>query len=254
MPVAEGWDPYFQNEAVTLYHGDCVEGMRSMRGCLIDAIVTDPPYCSGGSLESQKNSGGQGHRSVRLNNGEVSWFAADNMTTGGLVWLIRSVLIEGRRLMRPNRSALVFSDWRMVPFVAPALESSGLRYRNLIVWDKGAPGLGAGFRPCHEMVMEFTNGATEYRSNRGSNVIGSRRVPSSKRDHACQKPAELIAELLDVITSPGDLVVDPFAGSGEVLLGAMRSGRRAIGFELDESHCETIARRCSEEMIFSVNS
>ena len=240
--------PYYEDSHITLYHGDCVEIMRAMDGVSVDAVITDPPYCSGGALEAQKNSGGQGHRSERLASGEVEWFAADNMTTGGLVWLVRAVLVESRRVMKANRSAFVFTDWRMVPHLAPALESSGLRYRNMIVWDKMSAGLGMGFKPAHEIILEYTNGVTEYATKDGQNVIRSRRVASGTRDHACQKPLEVIARLIDVATPPGGTVLDPFSGSGSTLVAAKQRGRKAIGVELSEAHCETIARRCSQEM------
>jgi site-specific DNA-methyltransferase (adenine-specific) len=244
------FSPYYEDAGITLYHGDCVEIMRAMKGVSIDAVITDPPYCSGGALEAQKNSGGQGHRAERLKSGEVEWFAADNMTTGGLIWLVRSVLVESRRVMKPNRSAFVFTDWRMVPHLAPALESSGLRYRNMIVWDKMSAGLGMGFKPAHEIILEYTNGSTEYVTKTGQNVIRSRRVSSTKRDHACQKPLEVLAQLIDVSTLERGAVLDPFAGSGSTLVAAKQRGRKAIGVELSEEHCETIARRCSQEMQF----
>jgi len=242
--------PYYQDSAVTIYHGDCVEIMRAMEGVSMDAVITDPPYCSGGSLEAQKNSGGQGHRSELLASGDVEWFSADNMTTGGLVWLIRAVLVEARRVMRPNRSALVFTDWRMVPHLAPALESSGLRYRNMIVWDKMSAGLGMGFKPSHEIILEYTNGVTEYATKDGQNVIRARRVTSGKRDHACQKPLEVLARLIDVAVPEGGAVLDPFCGSGSTLVAAKQRGRRAIGIEIAEAHAETAARRCAAEMDF----
>lgn len=243
-----GLRPYYEDSHITLYHGDCVEIMRAMEGVSVDAVITDPPYCSGGALEAQKNSGGQGHRSERLASGEVEWFAADNMTTGGLVWLVRAVLVESRRVMKANRSAFVFTDWRMVPHLAPALESSGLRYRNMIVWDKMSAGLGMGFKPAHEIILEYTNGVTEYATKDGQNVIRSRRVSSGTRDHACQKPLEVLAKLIDVAVPPAGTVLDPFSGSGSTLVAAKQRGRKAIGIELAESHCETIARRCAQEM------
>lgn len=239
--------PYYQDKYVTIYHGDCVDIMRSLKEVKLDAIITDPPYCSGGSLESQKNTKGQGHRSERLRN-DVEWFSADNMTTGGLVWLIRTVLVESRRLLNPNRSAFVFTDWRMVPFLAPALESSGLRYRNMIVWDKGSAGLGVGFKPAHEIILEYTNGSTEYGTKTGQNVIRSKRVHTSQREHACQKPSDVMAKLLEVSTMPGTTILDPFMGSGTALMAAKQLGRKSIGIELNEGHCESAAKRCQQEM------
>jgi site-specific DNA-methyltransferase (adenine-specific) len=243
--------PYYQDGAVTIYCGDCVDIMRSLDEVCVDAVITDPPYCSGGALEAQKNSGGQGHRSKRLASGDVPWFSADNMTTGGLVWLVRAVLVESRRVMRPNRSAFVFTDWRMVPHLAPALESSGLRYRNMIVWDKLSAGLGMGFKPSHEIIMEYTNGVTEYATKDGQNVIRARRVSSTDRDHACQKPIEVLARLIDVAVPASGVVLDPFCGSGSTLVAAKQRGRRAIGIELDESYAEKAARRCAAELDFA---
>jgi DNA modification methylase len=252
--TGSGFRSYYEDASVKIYHGDCVEIMRAMKGVELDAVITDPPYCSGGSLEAQKNTGGQGHRSERLVSGEVEWFSADNMTTGGLVWLIRSVLVESRRLLKPNRSAFVFSDWRMIPFLAPALESSGLRYRNMIVWDKGSAGLGVGFKPAHEIILEYTNGATEYAAKTGQNVIRSKRVHTSERDHACQKPVEVIAKLLEVATVDGGTILHPFMGSGTMLLAAKQLGRKAIGIELNEAHCESAAKRYQQELALGIQN
>jgi DNA modification methylase len=243
-----GLRPYYEDSHITLYHGDCVEIMRAMEGVSVDAVITDPPYCSGGSLEAQKNQKAQGLRTATVQADGFEWFSADNMTTGGLVWLVRAVLVESRRVMKANRSAFVFTDWRMVPHLAPALESSGLRYRNMIVWDKMSAGLGNGFKPAHEIILEYTNGATEYATKDGQNVIRSRRVAASTRDHNCQKPLEVLAKLIDVAVPPGGTVLDPFSGSGSTLVSAKQRGRKAIGIELAESHCETIARRCAQEM------
>jgi len=242
--------PYYQDSAVTIYHGDCVEIMRAMEGVSVDAVITDPPYCSGGSLEAQKNQKAQGLRTATVQAEDFEWFSADNMTTGGLVWLVRAVLVESRRVMKANRSAFVFTDWRMVPHLAPALESSGLRYRNMIVWDKMSAGLGNGFKPAHEIILEYTNGATEYATKDGQNVIRARRVASGNRDHACQKPLEVLARLIDVAVPEAGAVLDPFCGSGSTLVAAKQRGRRAIGIELAEAHAETAARRCAAEMDF----
>lgn len=239
---------YYEDAHVTIYHGDCVPIMQAMTGVELDAIITDPPYCSGGALEAQKNVKAQGLRTATVQADDFEWFSADNMTTGGLVWLVRSVLVESRRLLKPNRSAFVFSDWRMIPHLAPALESSGLRYRNLIVWDKGSAGLGVGFKPAHELILEYTNGATEYAAKTGQNVIRSKRVHVSDRDHNCQKPVEVIAKILEVATPEGGTILDPFMGSGTMLLAAKQSGRKAIGIELNERFCESAAKRCAQEM------
>jgi len=90
--------------------------------------------------------------------------------------------------------------------------------------------------------------ATEYAAKTGQNVIRSKRVHTSERDHACQKPVEVIAKLLEVATVDGGTILDPFMGSGTMLLAAKQLGRKAIGIELNEAHCESAAKRCQQEM------
>jgi DNA modification methylase len=236
--------PYFDEHGVTIYHGDALAAMRQFPPSFADLILSDPPYCSGGMTEAQKGAATmQGVKRDSASRGRLPWFAGDNMTTGGLVWLLRSILIEARRVLVPNRSALLFTDWRMVPHLAPALESSGLRYRNMLVWDKGGGGMGRGFKPSYEVVLEYANGTTVYQAKNGSNMLRAARVHASKREHATQKPLALMRELMRVTLAPGGVVVDPFMGSGSTLVAAVECGARAVGVELDERHCETAVRR-----------
>lgn len=67
--------------------------------------------------------------------------------------------------------------------------------------------------------------------------------------HSCQKPLGLMQELIQRLTNPGDVIADPFAGSGTTLLAAKELGRRAVGVELEEKNCETIANRCAQECL-----
>ena len=242
-------NPFYEHGGITIYHGDCLDVLSKIPSASVDAVVTDPPYCSGGSLEAQKNTPAQGLRSKTVQDEAFEWFSADNMSTAGLVALLRSVLVCSRRFLKANRSAFIFCDWRMVPNISPALESSGLRFRNMLVWDKGNAGLGCGFRPAHELVLEYANGATEYFSTTGSNVLRFARVSSLTKEHGAQKPVPLIAQILSVASPPGGVVLDPFVGSGTTLVAAQQTGRRAIGIEVEERYCEIAAKRLEQEML-----
>jgi len=243
-------EPYYQREGVTIYHGDCLQVLNTFEPAIADAVITDPPYCSGGSLESQKNTAAQGLRTATVQADGFEWFSADNMSTAGLVFLVRATLVSARRFLKPNRSAFVFTDWRMVPNIAPALESSGLRYRNMIVWDKGHAGLGCGFKPAHEILLEFTNGTTEYQNKTGQNVVRSARVHSSERKHNAEKPVKLLSKVIATAVPEGGLVVDPFMGSGSVLAACIETGCRYIGCELEERYCETAVKRLDQGVLF----
>ena len=242
-------DAYYQDERVTLYHGDCREILSTLPANQIRAVVTDPPYCSGGFTETAKKAAaGMGLRSEIIR--ETGWFINDNMTTQGIAWLLSFVGGWSRRLCVEGATATVFTDWRMLTSLAPAIEGSGWRYQNLIVWQKPNAGLGTGFRACHELAMHFSNGTPEYFATDGSNVIDAKRVNASERLHQTQKPVELMREIIRVVSGEGCTLLDPFAGSGTTLLAAKLEGRKAVGIEISERYCEIAAERLRQGVLF----
>lgn len=225
-----------------VYEGDCLEVMRTLSSGSVGALITDPPYCSGGFNESQKHHAkGQGCRSETLR--DIGWFVNDNMTTGGLVWLLRQVSCEAYRLLPDGGSMCIFTDWRMYAHLAPALESSGLRLQNLVVWDKGSPGLGTGFRPQHELIIHLTKGKPTFYDRSVGNVISAKRIHSSRRLHQTEKPLDLLRALVRVTCPPNGVVLDPFCGSGSTLVAARDEGRRSIGIERDCDYCAVVRKR-----------
>lgn len=243
-------EPYYQDSAagVTIYHGDALDVMSGLPEASIDAVITDPPYCSGAISEANRvRSIGQGLRSETI--GRFGWFVGDNMGTAGLAFLLRAVAVGSRRLCKPSSSMLFFCDWRMVPTLAPAIESASLRYQGLIVWDKGNMGLGNGFRCQHELVLHYTCGDPEFHDKGTSNVIRCKRVSAAERDHQTQKPVELMGRLMNVVVPPGGVLLDPFAGSCSTLLAAKETGRKAIGIEHDEQWAEVAARRLEQGVL-----
>lgn len=230
-----------------LFHGDCLELLRSLPDKSVDAIITDPPYCSGGFSEVQKKSAThQGLRSETIRDGKEHWFTSDAMTTNGFLFLMRSVSNEGLRLLKDGGSLLCFCDWRMYPMLSGAMESSGLRLQNMIVWDKGNAGLGRGFRPQHELIIHLVRGTGKYYSNNGINVYGAKRINHTARDHPTQKPVDLLCELVQVVAPTDGVVLDPFAGSGSTGVAALRVGRRFIGIEREAEYIDVARSRIQQ--------
>ena len=226
--------------------GDCLDVMRTLAAGSVDAVVTDPPYCSGGLTETQRKSAKfQGLRTQTIKNGQ-EWFVSDAMTTNGYLYLMRGVANEAKRVLCDGGSLLVFCDWRMYPQLAGALESAGLRLQNLIVWDKGNAGLGRGFRPQHELIAHLVHGTGKYHSKRGTNVYGTRRVGAVDREHPTQKPADLLRELIEVVAAPDGAVLDPFMGSGTTGVACIQTGRRFIGIEIDEGYADIARARIAK--------
>ena len=225
---------------------DALDTLRRLPDASIDALVTDPPYCSGGVGEAQRTAAkGQGLRSGTLQ--RFGWFVGDNMGTAGLTWLLRSIAFEACRVVKPSGSVVIFCDWRMQSALQPAIESAGLRYQGLIVWDKGSMGLGTGFRNQHELALHFTLGAPEYHDKGTPNVLKTKRVSKAERVHQTEKPADLLRRIVRVVSPEGGVVVDPFAGSGSTGVAALAEGRRFIGVERDPDHAETARQRLAAE-------
>lgn len=221
---------------------DSLAGIQKMGAASVDAIVTDPPYCAGSVSESSRSSAkGQGIRSENI--ARFGWFTGDNMGTAGLVWMLRAMAFEAVRVVKPEGSMVVFCDWRMLASVQPAIESAGVRFQNLIVWDKGHAGLGLGFRAQHELAMHFTFGTPKYHCQSHGNVITSNRVGAKYREHQTQKPVDLMRPIVRTVAPEGGLVLDPFCGSGTTGVAARLEGRRFLGFERDAGHVATSIER-----------
>lgn len=213
--------PYYQDDAVTIYHGDCREILEAI-AC--DAVVTDPPYGIGLENHGQNDGrrraadytvAGDGCQGVGLH--VLEWAACRNLPT---------VFFASPRKPWPG-------DWR-----------------NLLVWDKGgAVGGGGDTATCWKQTWELVQVA-----NRGP-LFGSRdesvlRYPITPKDstlHACQKPLALMRYLLAKLGAA--LPVDPFMGSGTTLRAAKDLGRKAIGIEIEERYCEIAAKRMQQEVL-----
>lgn len=226
-----------------LHHGDCIIKMMQLEADSVDAVICDPPYCSGGVSEASRTQAkGQGMKeSIK----RFGWFVGDNMGTAGLIFLLRWVGLEAVRLLKDSGSMLVFCDWRMIPSLAPAIESAGLRFQNQIIWDKSSIGMGAGFRMQHEIILHYTNGRPVYHDASISNVLKCPRV-RGERHHQTEKPVNLMEQLIRVTTPPGGVVLDPFGGSGSTAVAAANLGRDAIMIERDPAHVETAQKRLAK--------
>lgn len=242
-------EPYFTDGRRVIYNGDCLAVLAQLEERSVDAVITDPPYCAGSVSEASRTAAkGQGLRSGNLR--RFGWFVGDNMGTAGLSWLLRSVAVESRRILKSSGSLLVFCDWRMFASLEPAIESAGLRFQGLVVWDKGSMGLGLGFRSQHELILHFTNGAPKYHAADVPNVIRAARVGASDRVHQTEKPVALMGKLVRVLVPEGGLAVDPFFGSGSTGVACRENACRCIGIEQDPHLCEVAAARLRQRALF----
>jgi site-specific DNA-methyltransferase (adenine-specific) len=213
--------PYYQDEAVTIYHGDCREIVSTLGR--FDLLLTDPPY--GVAL----NSRGQlfVRDDIKINM---------DQDTGMAEW-IKAICSATKTPV-----AMFFSPYR----------PCGYPWRNVLVWDKGgAVGGGGDQATCWKRTVELIGVSYNRPLNglRDAAVLRYPVTPACFRLHPCQKPRELLAYLLAKLTNPGDTILDPFAGSGTTGRAAKDLGRKAVLIELEEKYCEIAAKRMAQAVL-----
>ena len=202
------------------------------RGAALDvARPPDPPYCSGGFQEAGRASGSVGTDAAHKQ------IANDRLSTRGYQALLKQAFTH------PGAPFLyAFTDWRMWVWLFDIAESCGFGVRSMIVWDKGTPGMGRGWRAQHELILwacKATPPYDKYASGVG-NVIGDKRT--GNHHHTTEKPATLVGSLL--ANSPFvRTVYDPFLGSGTTIVAAEQERRTGYGLELDAPYVAVALER-----------
>lgn len=204
---------------------------RLLAGQSVDLICTDPPYCSGGFQESGKSSGSVGTTAAH------KMIANDTLSTRGYAALLKLAfaLIKAPYLY-------AFTDWRMWVHLFYITESSGYGVRSMIVWDKGSPGMGRGWRAQHELMLWGCKNTPPFDKHAPGigNVIQAKRTGNIH--HTTQKPVELIESLISNVPF-ARIVADPFNGSGTTLLACETQARNYIGMELDPAYVDVSIKR-----------
>jgi len=222
-----------------------------MAGRKADLVFTDPPF----NVPIDGHAGGLGqihHRDFAMACGEMSVSEFTDFLTKALSLMAAS--------SKQGSLHYICMDWRHVGEILAAGNSVYKEFKNLCVWVKHNAGMGSFYRSQHELVLVFKHGSTPHQNNiqlgkygrSRSNVWNYPGVNAFGRSseegnllalHPTVKPVALIADALMDSSSRGDLVLDPFLGSGSTLIAAERVGRVCYGLELDPLYVDTILRR-----------
>jgi len=199
--------------------GDCIEVMAHMpRGC-VDFILTDPPY-----LVNYRDRKG---RSIA------------NDVSGE--WLIPAFR-QMHRVLRDDALCVTFYGWNSADAFLTAARAAGFRPAGHIVFRKPFASNARFLRYEHEQAYLFTKGNPPVPDNPLSDVIHGWRY-TGNRLHPTQKPVGVLTTLIESLTPPAAIVLDPFCGSGSTLIAARQAGRNFIGIELDPVHHRTARDR-----------
>lgn len=221
---------------VDLRCGDALEVMRGMAGESVDAVVTDPPYGTGGHKVVRRNGRAVHRPSMERKDWDV-WDAA---------WIDPAA-----RLLKPQGRLATFCPITKTGEVIAAVERHGFPLLTHVVWEKPDPALAFPGRLAlaTEFVLVFGRGrlnVAKHEPNvwRGSAVKNGRdKQPFQTTIHPYQKPLGLLRWIVRLVAPPGGLVVDPFCGSGTTLIAAVMQGTSAIGVDNDAAYVAMAARR-----------
>ncbi|MAS14641.1 MAG: DNA methylase [Nitratireductor sp.] len=201
-----------------IFNADCIQAMRSFDRGSVNFILTDPPY-----LVNYRDRNG---RKV-ANDDNSRW--------------LRPAFNQMHRVLKDGSFCVSFYGWNKVDLFMDAWKAAGFRVVGHIVFRKRYASSAKFLRYQHEQAYLLAKGNVCLPENPIPDVID---FPyAGNKLHPTQKPVEALTPLIEAFTKPGDIVLDPFSGSGSTLAAAQQLGRNWIGVELDSRHHETASRR-----------
>ena len=239
----------------TLYQGDSLEILASLEGGSIDALITDPPYSSGGQFRSDRSRSTKEKYQQTEYAHKYADFHGDNRDQRAFLLWCHMWLAYCYAALREGAPVCLFTDWRQLPITTDALQTGGFVWRGVGAWDKteGTRPVKGRFRAQCEYVVWGSKGPMPMQ---GPVLPGvwRHKVLRSDKHHIAGKPSALMADLCKIAPA-GGTVLDPFMGSGTTGLMALQQGKKFVGIELDPIHfdiaCERL-EKAQREGLFDV--
>ena len=242
-------NPYYEDDSVTIYHGNCMAVMSDIGTGALGGCVTDPPYSSGGQFRSDRAN--HNARSKYSDRRDLPNFSGDNRDQRGFLAWCAVWMGEVMRVCEAGAPFFAFTDWRQLPTMTDAIQAGGWNWQGLFVWDKrhGRPQKN---RPTQSLEYLVYGVSGQVRSGEDfvclPPIVSAQAPTTAERQHVTEKPVEVVQYIIP-LTREGTTVLDPFMGSGTTLVAAKNLGRKAIGIEIEERYCEVAARRCSQGVL-----
>lgn len=212
--------PYYEKDGITIYHGDCLDVMKSFGARQFSLVHTDPPFGMGNFVQTTGRIMGRGKNRGR----EVTW--NDAPPPMDIFREIRRVslhrIIWGANFFNcfePDGGAIVWLKGQKMPNFSKADIASCTH-----------------FKKTETVSVQWTNFTVAQKA---------------ETDHPCERPVSLYRWCLNYIPAARQgAVLDPFMGSGTTLVAAKMEGRDAVGIEREERYCEAAVRRLSQGVLF----
>ena len=202
---------------------DCLEYMRELPNNYFDLIITDPPY----GIKRNKITMGAGV-ARHIDYGDYDW--DDDIPSQEIF----------QEMLRVSKNQIIFGGNYMTEY----LPSSSC----WIVWDKD--NVGNDFADCELAWTSFNKAVRKFKW-KWNGMLQERMEWKEKRLHPTQKPVPLGRWILDKFAQDGDLIFDPFAGSGSFLVACQEKGFQFIGCEINKKYCDIINERLNQKQLFT---
>lgn len=203
--------------------GDCIQVMEQIPDESVDLVVTDPPY-----LVNYTDRNGR----KLANDNDSRW--------------VQPAFAQIYRVLKPDSFCICFYGWNHAEIFLCAWKAAGFTPVGHFVWVKRYSSKRGFARAHHEQAYLLVKGNPEKPADPPADVFYDWRYTGNKL-HPTQKPVEAIRPLVEAYSIPGDVVLDPFAGSGTTLVAARELGRKPIGIEMDWNYCQVANERLVEE-------
>lgn len=237
--------PYYDEDGITIYQGDCAEVLASIDSGTIDLVFTSPPYNLSGERQAHW---GSDYR--QLTDGYPDH--GDDMPPEEYVAWQRAILEQCWRALTPkgaifyNHKPVLRDGIARLPFE----QCDELPLRQVITWDRGSGHINTYWYYCPRYEWILVLAPKEFRLAKLGTFDVWKVSPEMQNDHPAPFPKGLPARAID--TTEAKTVLDPFMGSGTTLVAAQDAGVRAIGIELTEEFCEMAVERLKAKSLFSM--
>jgi len=211
-----------QIETGKIFEGDCIQIMKTFPNNSVDLIVTDPPY-------GDNVAYGWHNKTIKNNENPL---------------INCQALVECYRVLKRNRSLYLFTNWKHYPFLTEfILRYTKFKIRHLVIWKKHNFGLGWAFRHQHEMILVLEKGKPKYNLTDFSDVQKASHINHNKTNHPHEKPIDLLEKMIRHSSKKGNIVLDPFAGSGSTCKACRKLKREWIGIELEKKYVKMAEKK-----------
>lgn len=230
-----------------LIKGDCLSTMKKMSDNSVDLILTDPPYNIGKFMQN---------RQANLNRMRGNFFVGAGWDNGDYTEWIKNMSLffqEAHRILKKKGTLLTFMSALKVESIVDVADAAGFYYKTTGIWHKTNPmprNMNLHFVNSNESWIYFINdGKTGTFNNEGKlelDFVQTSVTPASEKkygNHPTQKPVKLMKHFVKLLSNEGDVVLDPFMGSGSTGVAASDMNRKFIGIELSSQYFDIATKR-----------